>query len=82
MKNWESRAQEIDQACNTLDGVHRWIDGKILLRDVLYQDVIEFLPDYAQRSKQEFVEQLAIFAKESPPQELCNIFANFGITVF
>lgn len=81
LQQWEKRAVEMQTDCQTLAGAHRWINGKILLRDVIYQCVLEVYADYSQQKKKLFVQDLAMIAKEQPPRELVEILQSFGIVI-
>lgn len=81
IKQWESRSKEIEQDCGTLDGVNRWINGKVLLRDVLYRDFLEAQPEFHKEKKEEFPQRLTGIAKQNPPAELVDILHGFGVKI-
>ncbi len=39
----DERAAHIDEACQTMDGLHRWIDGKTLLSSLIHPQVFHVL---------------------------------------
>lgn len=80
LAEWEKRAEEIAICCVTLEGVNRWINGKVLLRDVMYEKLTEAHPPFSKTSKKDFVQHLTNIAKDKPPADLLDILKFFGIT--
>ncbi|KEO83353.1 hypothetical protein [Tumebacillus flagellatus] len=83
MQKWEAHAQELQVICRTMSGVHRWINGKVLLREILYERMVGRLPAYSRKKKpkQEFALELALIAKDNPPRELLRILKKFEIAI-
>ncbi|MBL0385428.1 DUF4435 domain-containing protein [Tumebacillus sp. ITR2] len=79
LKSWEQRSSEIIKECQTLQGVNRWINGKILLRKVIYQEICNIVHRY---KEDHFMSDLVNIAKEEgPPSELVEILSGFGVDI-
>lgn len=79
LNRWQERAAELAVECQQLAGVYRWIDGKVLLQKVIYQEVRDFdFPRFARYRASQLLEELANIAREDPPVELRRIFVGFG----
>ncbi|ASS73841.1 hypothetical protein CIG75_01865 [Tumebacillus algifaecis] len=75
--SWAERYQEIEHACKSMGGVHQWIDGKLLLRYGIYQEIRKV---YQKNLKlQDVVERLASFARHDPPDFLCTTLRGIGM---
>lgn len=75
--SWEERYREAQQACVVLDGIHQWIDGKILLYQGVYPEIRKV---YTKNLKKKYVfESLAGIASKQPPEFLTRSLQNIGL---
>ena len=80
LKDWEQRAKEIHSCCAAIEGVHRWIDGKVLLRKVIVQDIRRSDSErFARYDDDEFVDDLVEVVCTNPPVGLTSLLKSIGL---